>query len=808
MKKLKNELVSENRVSSVCSARSAVSLLFAVAILAPSQIPAQAIVPPAGRYAAAAQTLEAFITKQLREHGIPAASIALVDDQQIVWAKGFGYAKLQDSIPATAETVHRVGSVSKLFTDIGIMQLVERGQLNLDAPITTYLPEFRPDRARSGANWPEAGAAAWSRPITLRHLMSHRAGLLREPPVGNYFETSEPSLAATVRSMSGRELIYPPGHKLKYSNAAIAVVGYVLERTQKEPFTKYLARAVLEPMGLGSSAFEPLPALRARLADAIMWGVDGREFPAPTFQLGMAPAGSMYSSVLDLGHFMSMLFNGGRAANGRQILRRETLEQMWQPQFAAPDARTGGGLGFFVDELQGTRVVRHGGAIYGFATELAALPDRKLGVAVALTRDVANNVSERIANQALSLMLTGQPEPEPALARIHPAEAKRLEGRYANRANAVELVARDNHLYLAAARNLARIDLWKHANDPARLIGNDALSYGTTVTLLPAAIMIGRDTLRRADLRVPPAAPPERWRDLIGEYGWDHNVLYILENEGQLTALIEWFFKYPLQQIGRDTFRFPQYGLYDNEKVIFRRNAAGGVTGVEAASVLFQRRLTDIETGKTFQIKPQQPIDVLRRAALGAQPPVETGDFLQPDLVELRDLDPTIKYDIRYATTNNFMGAVFYAEARARLQRPAAQAVLRAHQKLKQRGYGLLIHDAYRPWYVTRMFWDATPESQRIFVANPASGSRHNRGAAVDLTLYDLQTGLPVEMVGGYDEFSDRSFPDYPGGTSRQRWLRELLRDAMEAEGFRVYEFEWWHFDYADWRRYPIQNVQ
>jgi D-alanyl-D-alanine dipeptidase len=228
---------------------------------------------------------------------------------------------------------------------------------------------------------------------------------------------------------------------------------------------------------------------------------------------------------------------------------------------------------------------------------------------------------------------------------------------------------------------------------------------------------------------------------------------------------------------------------------------------VEAASVWFVRRLRDIETGKTFQIKPLRPAEVLRQEALAASPPRENGNFLPSDLVELQSLDNTIKYDIRYATTNNFMGAVFYSQARAFLQRPAAEALVRAHQKLKQRGYGLLIHDAYRPWYVTKMFWDATPEAQRIFVANPANGSRHNRGAAVDLTLYDLRTGRVVEMVGGYDEFSERSYPDYPGGTSQQRWLRELLRDAMEAEGFRVYDFEWWHFDYGEWRRYPIGNA-
>jgi D-alanyl-D-alanine dipeptidase len=169
-------------------------------------------------------------------------------------------------------------------------------------------------------------------------------------------------------------------------------------------------------------------------------------------------------------------------------------------------------------------------------------------------------------------------------------------------------------------------------------------------------------------------------------------------------------------------------------------------------------------------------------------------------------LDPSIKLDIRYATTNNFMGAVFYPEPRAYLQRPAAEAVVRAHRKLQTLGYGLMVQDAYRPWYVTKMFWDATPEDQRIFVANPATGSRHNRGCAVDLTLFELATGEPVEMVGGYDEFSHRSYARYPGGTALQRWYRELLRRAMEEEGFHVYEYEWWHFDYRDWAEYAIQN--
>lgn len=190
---------------------------------------------------------------------------------------------------------------------------------------------------------------------------------------------------------------------------------------------------------------------------------------------------------------------------------------------------------------------------------------------------------------------------------------------------------------------------------------------------------------------------------------------------------------------------------------------------------------------------------------MAAAPPIEK-NLLPPDLAELTSLDPSIALDVRYATKNNFMGSVFYESPRAFLQRPAAEAVVRVQKRLKERGLGLLIHDAYRPWFVTKMFFDATPDALKDFVADPSKGSRHNRGCAVDLTLCDLATGEPLQMVAGYDEFSSRAYPEYPGGTSLQRWRRSLLRRSMEAEGFSVFEFEWWHFDYQDWKRYPILN--
>jgi zinc D-Ala-D-Ala dipeptidase len=223
--------------------------------------------------------------------------------------------------------------------------------------------------------------------------------------------------------------------------------------------------------------------------------------------------------------------------------------------------------------------------------------------------------------------------------------------------------------------------------------------------------------------------------------------------------------------------------------------------------LLLASSLSALQNQQTFHIRPVRPVAELRREALAAKPPEESGKRA-PDLVELVRLDRTIKLDIRYATANNFLGTKLYQQPRAFMQRPAAEALVRAHRKLRPKGYGLLIHDAYRPWYVTKMFWDATPADKKQYVADPAQGSRHNRGCAVDVTMYDLKTGEAVSMPSGYDEMTERAHPDYKGGSAEETRHREILREAIESEGFKVYEFEWWHFDYKDWEQYPVMNVK
>jgi D-alanyl-D-alanine dipeptidase len=306
-----------------------------------------------------------------------------------------------------------------------------------------------------------------------------------------------------------------------------------------------------------------------------------------------------------------------------------------------------------------------------------------------------------------------------------------------------------------------------------------------------------------------PADAPEKWKALVGSYvGADKTQVVVLENNGALELQEGKGAAVALHEVTENQFSVSANGQGGAaDRVQFVAGGNRSVKEVVVGESHYSRLNYDADTSKSFHVTPVRPVEELRKEALLASPPRESGNFRKPELVELTTLDPTIHLDIRYATSNNFLGTPLYTEARAFLQRPAAEAMVRALQALKPYGYGLLIHDGYRPWYVTKLFWEATPAEGKIFVADPAQGSRHNRGCAVDLTLYDLKSGKAVEMPGTYDEMSPRSFPDFVGGTSVQRWRRELLRKAMEAQGFTVYEAEWWHFDYKDWREYPILNI-
>ncbi|MXV14898.1 M15 family metallopeptidase [Hufsiella ginkgonis] len=174
-------------------------------------------------------------------------------------------------------------------------------------------------------------------------------------------------------------------------------------------------------------------------------------------------------------------------------------------------------------------------------------------------------------------------------------------------------------------------------------------------------------------------------------------------------------------------------------------------------------------------------------------------------LVEIRKAIPSIRLDIRYATKNNFTRRVMYPEARAFARLPVVKALRVVQQELKPLGLGLKIFDAYRPYAITLKFYEVATD--KAFVADPAKGSKHNRGCAVDLTIVDLKTGKEIQMATGYDSFSPKAAAAYPNVPEEVRKNRDLLISVMEKHGFRVIENEWWHFDFTGWKNYDLMDV-
>jgi CubicO group peptidase (beta-lactamase class C family)/D-alanyl-D-alanine dipeptidase len=758
-----------------------------------SQVPVAAIAQPAPQiaapdYQALSALLKSVADQEVADKNVPSLSYAIVNRDGVQLFGSAGFADKDRTIRATADSVYRAGSVSKLFTDLIVMQLVEEGKLDIDVPVTTYLSTFRPHNP-------------YGAPITLRQLMTHRSGLVREPPVGSYFDPTEPSLKATVDSLNSTTLVAPPGTLTKYSNGGIAVVGRVLEVVTGKPYEQLAKERILTPLGMSNSGFSRRsspPPVYAEMAS-----YDGPRFPAPGFDLGTPPAGSLYTSANDLAKFGRLLL--GRGSLGPvSLIREQSLNEMWTPQFGITVPRTFG-LGFLLSDIDGHRSVSHTGGLYGFITNFIVLPDDDLAVMSFGSLD-DNPLARRFAQFAARATIaarSGQPLPQWQFSKPVPTEvSSSLAGTYRYEGSTLQVKSINGRTLIEGAGKAAEI---RALGDHYLL--DDAQSYDAALSIAPGFDSITLDGVRYGrTANSIPADAPQSLKSLIGEYGWDHNLIRIFERDGKPWVMIEWTGWQPMRILDKDRWAFPDdpTGLYPKEQIRFVRNARGEAVAIDLNGIIFKRRYRGQETlAEVRSLARNKPR--LREKALLATPPA--GTVRRADgLVEITRLDPAIRLHINYATSDNFIGFPVYDQARAFAQRPVAEALVRVQNGLERDGYGLTIHDAYRPWFVTRMFWDATPDEAHLYVADPAQGSRHNRGAAIDLTLNDLASGKVVEMVSGYDEMSNRSFPQYLGGTSRQRWLRDRLRIAMETEGFNVFDAEWWHFDFKGWQQFPIAN--
>lgn len=512
-------------------------------------IPSKPYPPESGKadaYAGLSAQLSDWIRSGIRKQKITGLSIALIDGDQIVWAEGFGYADKANRQPATADTLYKAGSISKVFTATAIMQLVEQGKVDLDAPIQTYIPELKPKyHFKVGI------------PITLRHIMSHRSGLIGNRMAGMFTVQPEP-YQTQLDYLNSVHQPYAPGSVTAYSNLATNLQGMVIERVTGEQFENYIKAHILTPLGMHNSGFDDRHIDPALLSKAYRQNKQAVELP-----LRDIPAGNLHSSVIELAGFARMVL-----ANGGTILPQKSLQQMLiqQPlQGAAADRETDFGLNWVIERPAVKhlgKVAWHNGGTIHFMSSMAILPEQGLAVVVlsnsANAMEFVEQATDRILLDAAviksGIHKPSRPVPSPVVA-FSPAIQKQLPGEYATIAGAVKFYPSGEGVKVKLMG--LTLKLKQHENGwlslHPRLFGFIPIPIKALQSLRikvqqgdQQTLLLGNDkgTQFIAGVKVQPYTIPEAWSDYPGnykvdlpdgDYPWFRDIS-LLEKDGYLYA--------------------------------------------------------------------------------------------------------------------------------------------------------------------------------------------------------------------------------------------------------------------------------
>jgi CubicO group peptidase (beta-lactamase class C family) len=525
------------------------------------------------------ETVSRLIKKEMKKNDVVGLSIALVDDQQVVWAEGFGFADERNKLPAGPETVYRIGSLTKLFTATAAMQLAEQGALDLDQSLQHYLPEFSVRSRQNG-----------SRPITIRSLLTHHSGLPSNLQKGMWSSQPEP-FANVINQLKDEYAAYPPDYIYSYSNIGMDLVGLVIERVSNRDYDAWIQGSLLHPLGMTRTGFA---ATKSRSGVLSRGYHKGREREDPL--LRDVPAGGMQSTVLDLGRFMQMVLNKG-TSNEHQVLKPETLAEMLRPQnLQVPldlGLRTGigwalSGLGD-IDIQNAGAVAHHAGATLLFHSQLIVLPEQKLGVVVLANSSTSFRVVNKAAVQAITLALeakTGikqpvQKKPVEVEAPLQQEILQDYAGQYASIAGLAEITPKTDHLHAEVMNRTFQLTPCADGgfNVKYRLLGLFEIKLGeldyyelSRATVSGCEILKartkGRELLIAEKIHLVPV--PEAWQKHAGKYrimnlGDDFPLIEDIRlrySDGLLAAefSVPFFFK--------GTARFPLKPMSDTEAVI------------------------------------------------------------------------------------------------------------------------------------------------------------------------------------------------------------------------------------------------
>jgi CubicO group peptidase (beta-lactamase class C family) len=379
--------------------------------------------------------LSAWIEWQMAYSGVPGLSIGILHDQELVWAAGFGRAGLEPARPATPDTLYRIASITKLFTSTALLQLRDAGKLRLDDPVVRHLPWFRIGRVPADA--PET---------TIRHLLTHTAGLPREAGFPYWTDGAFPTAAQIRERLATQQAALPAEAEWKYSNLGLTLAGEIVAAVSGQAYPEYVADHILEPLGMLRTWVTTPPADHPDLATgyARRLPAGGRAAAPFTDGRGITPAANMTTCVSDLARFAMLQFRDG-PAGGAQILRGSTLREMQRVHWLEPDWEAGWGLGFRIVRTRGKTYVGHGGSLRGYRTLVHLCPADRIGVIVLTNADDGNPLqfAEKAFQWVAPAILKIVAPPAPA---GPPAGWQRYAGRYRNPWGDVQVLAVDGRL--------------------------------------------------------------------------------------------------------------------------------------------------------------------------------------------------------------------------------------------------------------------------------------------------------------------------------------------------------------------------
>ena len=539
-----------------------------------------------GEYAAVTDYIRALAKKEMADHDVVGMSLALVDDQRVVWSEGFGYADKGNNIKATSDTLYRVGSLSKLFTATAVMQLAEQGKLDIDKPLQTYLPDFRiKTRFDDTAS------------VTLRNMLSHHSGLPQNYRKGMMGASIEP-FRGLIKNLYDESMMYPPNRLFSYSYLGFVLAGSVLETLSGMPYAVYMDHALLQPLGMTQSSFSTSPHSNSKH----YWKVE----EAGDLSFRWEPAAGLHSTVMDMSRFVSMVFAQGQAG-GKHVLQPESVAEMLRAQHAENplDRNYHVGLGWMLSTLNANTiehagpVAHHSGGPIFFRSKLMILPEQKLGVVVLTNSDTARQVANTIATETLKLALevkTGIQQ-SPAIdvvadeTSFTPEQIQRYIGSYTTLAG-LFTIKRDGDSLIAEAMGEA-------AELCPRTDGRLGVKYRVfgliPITIEPLASLgfslesiAGRDLLivkagtqeQLVGEKFTPVTPSEAWIKRMGEYqllnrDHDYPLFHTVQagyHDGILFAEIK-------LTVGMDRpFRFAIQPISESEAVMLTSLAGMGET--------------------------------------------------------------------------------------------------------------------------------------------------------------------------------------------------------------------------------------